>query len=229
MKYVNNFLFENILIKIILLLFIIYLGFQQFYQNLDTNNSFQHYFKFLICKFLYLNINYNCENHIYNDSNFYDNIIEINDNINLFINIKKAQIENLILLIGIIPFLKKKSILSYKINNNKIFNLFKNKLKNIKVNKGNIIKFNKKSFLIIIENFKDFVYFKWEFIPEQKLLNNIRHIINDYYNESCLDIFDKSLNFNLNYYINTKSKRLSFLEISNLISKCYNEIKYFFI
>jgi hypothetical protein len=47
-------------------------------------------------------------NFIMND-NFYNDILEIKININLLINIKISHLENIFLILGIIPFLKNNS------------------------------------------------------------------------------------------------------------------------
>ena len=54
---------------------------------------------------------------------------------------------------------------------------------------------------------------------KKKILNNIRSIINNYYNESCLEIFDKSLNLNFKYFIQNKRKKFSLESINDLMSK----------
>jgi hypothetical protein len=66
----------------------------------------------------------------YTNINYYNDILEINSNINLYINIKKSKLENIFLLLGIIPFLKNNSTLTYKINNKGIYKFLKMILKN---------------------------------------------------------------------------------------------------
>ena len=51
------------------------------------------------------------------------------------------------------------------------------------------------------------------------LSNCLRYIINNYYNETLLNIFDKSLNLNLKRYIKIMKNNLSFNEFNNLMSK----------
>jgi len=50
------------------------------------------------------------------------------------------------------------------------------------------------------------------------MLNNLRYIINNYYNESSLIIFQKSLNMNYKLYIQKKNE-MTYKEIKKLLSK----------
>ena len=211
---------KNLVIRIIIIFLI---SFSIYYQNnkrIEDNNSLEYYFSYSICNFLIFRMNYNCSNNIFMDKNFYENILEINQKINLFINIKKTKIENIFLLIGIVPFLKNNSSIIYKINKKEIFKLFKNIFKKIKI-KNKIIKINENNFKFFIEKFNELINYKWEIIPTKTISNNIRYIINNYFNESCLEIFDKSLNFNFKYYLKNRKKQFSSGEINDLISKFY--------
>jgi hypothetical protein len=107
------------------------------------------------------------------------------------------------LLLGIIPFLKNNSTLTYKIKDKGIYKLFKDIKKNIKYK---IIKLEYKFLFIFNKIIKKLLYYKWELIPNQFMLNNLRYIINNYYNESSLAIFQKSLNLNYKLYIQKKMK-----------------------
>lgn len=118
------------------------------------------------------------------------------------------------------PFLKNNSTLIYKINNKEIYNLFKNISINKKIKKKNII-INSKDFHYFNENLNYFLNYKWELIPKQNILNNLRYIINNFYNGSCLEIFDKSLNLNFKYFIESEKKVLSSNDINNLFSKFF--------
>ena len=211
---------KNLVIRIIIIFLI---SFSIYYQNnkrIEDNNSLEYYFSYSICNFLIFRMNYNCSNNIFMDKNFYENILGINQKINLFINIKKTKIENIFLLIGIVPFLKNNSSIIYKINKKEIFKLFKNIFKKIKI-KNKIIKINENNFKFFIEKFNELINYKWEIIPTKTISNNIRYIINNYFNESCLEIFDKSLNFNFKYYLKNRKKQFSSGEINDLISKFY--------
>ena len=220
MKYITNIIIKNIIFLISLTLF------NQNKKQLNYNDSLEYYFSYSICNFLYFNIDYNCSNNIFIDNNFYEDIIGIEKKKNLFVNIKKAKIENILMLIGIMPFLKNNSSILYKINKYEIYKLLKKTFKNKKI-KNKIIKFNENDFQYFIEILNDLVYYKWELIPSKLILNNIRYILNNYYNEECLIIFDKSLNLNYKHYFKEKKNVLSFEDINNLLSKLFNYIIYY--
>ena len=148
----------------------------------------------------------------YNLNFFLINAEHIDNDLFIF-NDNKTQIENKFILIGIMPFLKKKIKITKK--NTKIYTLFKN----IFGIKKNIIFISKKNLNCIIQKFKYILFYKWEIVPQKKLIDTLRYIINNYYNETCLKIFDKALNLNLNYYINNHKNKLSIKEINELMSK----------
>ena len=138
------------------------------------------------------------------------------------INIKISKLESIFLLLGIIPFLKNNSTLSYKINNKEIYNfikeVFKNKIKKIN---HKIIKLDFIDFKTVNEKLEELLNYRWELIPEKIILDNIRYIIDNYYNESNFDIFQKSLYMNYNFYIQLKKKEITFNNLVNLLSKCH--------
>ena len=216
----------NICIKFIIINFILLIAINKGSKIKEDDNSLMYYLSYSICKFLYFRINYNCSKNIFIDNNFFDNTVEISKKINLYINIKKTKIENIFLLIGIIPFLKNNSTITYKINKKEIYKLFKNIFINKKI-KNKIIKLNEYDMKFFIEKINYLINYKWELIPLKKISNNIRHIINNYYNESCLIIFDKSLNLNFKYYIQSKKNKLSINDIKDLMSKSYNYLTNF--
>ena len=222
MKY-RIIIFIKILIIILISLYIDI----HIYEINEDEHSLGYYISYSTCKFLTFKINYNCSNNIFIDSNFHEDIVDIIQNINLFINIKLTKIENIFLLIGIIPFLKNNSIITYKINNKDINNLFKIIFKDKKI-KDKVIKLNENDFQYFTEQFNDLLNYKWELIPKKKILNNIRSIINNYYNESCLEIFDKSLNLNFKYFIQNKRKKFSLENINDLMSKLFFIYNIFF-
>lgn len=205
-------------IKFFLLFLIIIIILDKDYHKEDAN-SLEEYFSQSICKFFYFSINYNCLSKFYNND-FYEDVLEINNNINLLMNIKISKMENIVLLLGIIPFLKKNSTLSYKINNKEIFNYIKKNFKNKKI-KHKIIKLDYNDFKTFNEKLNELLIYKWELIPEKVMLNNLRYIINNYYNESNFDIFQKSLYMNYDFYIQRKRKELAYIDLVNLLSKCY--------
>ena len=174
---------KNIFIKFFLLFFIIAIILDEVNHKKDINNL-ENYFSQSICKILYFTINYNCSLKLFVNNDFYEDIKEINSNIDLLINIKISKLENIFLLLGIFPFLKNNSTLSYKINNKEIYNfikeLFKNK--NKKIN-HKIIKLDFIDFKTVNEKLEELLNYRWELIPEKIILDNIRYIIDNYYNE----------------------------------------------
>ena len=212
---------KNIFIKFFLLFFIIAIILDEVNHKKDINNL-ENYFSQSICKILYFTINYNCSLKLFVNNDFYEDIKEINSNIDLLINIKISKLENIFLLLGIFPFLKNNSTLSYKINNKEIYNfikeLFKNK--NKKIN-NKIIKLDFIDFKTVNEKLEELLNYRWELIPEKIILDNIRYIIDNYYNESNFDIFQKSLYMNYNFYIQLKKKEITFNNLVNLLSKCH--------
>ena len=77
-----------------------------------------------------------------------------------------------------------------------------------------------KDFQLIKKNIIKFLNYKWELIPNQNILNIIRFALNNYYNEVDFQLFDKILNINFKYYIN--SNILSIDAITSLMSKFYS-------
>ena len=210
---------KNIFIKFFLLFFIIAIILDEVNHKKDINNL-KDYFSQSICKILYFTINYDCSLKLFTNNDFYEDIKEINSNIDLLINIKISKIESIVLLLGIIPFLKKNSTLSYKINNKEIYNFIKEvfKNKNKKIN-HKIIKLDFIDFTTFNEKIEELLNYKWELIPEKIILDNLRYIIDNYYNESNFDIFQKSLYINYNFYIQLKKKEITFNNLVNLLSK----------
>jgi len=210
---------KNIFIKFFLLFFIIAIILDEVNHKKDINNL-ENYFSQSICKILYFTINYNCSLKLFANNDFYEDIKEINSNIDILINIKISKLESIFLLLGIIPFLKNNSTLSYKINDKEIYNFIKELFKNKKIN-HKIIKLDFIDFKIFNEKLEELLNYKWELIPEKIILDNIRYIIDNYYNESNFDIFQKSLYKNYNIYIQLKKKEIAFNNLVNLLSKCH--------
>ena len=204
-------------IKIHIFIFYFFLIFKILIKSIEDNNSLEDYFAQTLCKYFHFERNYNCYNNLFNNTKIYDDLIEINQNIDLIINIKKTTIENIFLLIGIFPFLKNNSTLTFKIKDKKIFNIFKSIHRNKKIRRE--ITINKYDFHIFNEKLNDLINYKWELIPNQNISKTIRYIINNYYNETSLYIFDKSLNFNFEYYIENNKYKLSKKQIKHLMCK----------
>lgn len=179
----------------------------------------EDYFRQSICKFCYFNINYNCSSKFKN-YDFYEDVLEINNNIELLMNVKISKLENFVLILGIIPFLKKNSTLSYKINSKEIYKYVKRIFKNKKI-KYKIIKFNYNDFTNFNEKIDELLNYKWELIPEKVMLDNLRYVINNFYNESNFNIFQKTLNTNYDFYIQRKRKEITYNDLVSLLSKCY--------
>jgi hypothetical protein len=53
------------------------------------------------------------------------------------------------------------------------------------------------------------------------MLDNLRYVINNFYNESNFNIFQKTLNTNYDFYIQRKRKEITYSDLVNLLSKCY--------
>jgi hypothetical protein len=68
---------------------------------------------------------------------------------------------------------------------------------------------------------KKLLNYEWELIPKKLMLDNLRFIINNYYNETNLVVFQESLNMNYKSYIQRKKKKMSYEEIKNFLSKFY--------
>ena len=89
--------------------------------------------------------------------------------------------------------------------------IFKNKIIN-----NDYIFIDNNDYYYLTQKFDDIINYEWEFIPNKILIDNLRFIINNYYNEKCLRIFEKTLNYNFKIYIEKKKFFFSFQEISYL-------------
>ena len=211
-------LIDNTYTKYILLFLIIYLILEIEYYTKEINKNLGYYFSQSICQLLFYTINYKCSINFITNINIYNDILEFNSNVNLLMNIKKSKLENIILLLGIIPFLKNNSTLSYKINNKGIYKLFKKIFNKTIISK--VIKFDYNDLYIFNKNMKKILYYEWELLPKKYMLDNLRFIINNYYyNEANLDIFQESLNLNYKSYILNKKNEMTYDEIKNFLSK----------
>lgn len=209
-------LIDNICIKFFLFFLIINLIFEHEYHKKEFNDL-EYYFSQSICQFLFFTINYKCSINFFLNDNIYNDILDINSNVNLLINIKKSKLESIFLLLGIIPFLQKNSTLSYKINNKGIYKFFK-KILNEKM-KYKIIKFGYNDLYSFNKILKKLLYYNWELIPKKLVLDHLRYIINNYYNDSNLILFQESLNKNYKSYIQNKRNEMTYDDLMNLLSK----------
>lgn len=135
------------------------------------------------------------------------------------LNEKKYKIEIIFLLINSIPFIQKKIIIE-KNKNKKTYLLLKSIYKN-KFYNEEYIDIYKNDYYYLIQQFDEIINYKWEIIPEKILIDNLRYIIGNYYNEKCLEAFDKALNYNLRIYIQNNKNSFSYQEISHLMSKYF--------
>lgn len=183
---------------------------------LINNKKFENEFKTHLCKVLNGFKNQTCFDNIFINLNFFNEINEIPSNITLLIDLNKTNIENLLLLMGTIPFIKNNSIISYNIINEKTLNTIRAILKYKSFIK-NSINIDEHDFNLIKDKIINCLNYDWELLPSQNIINIIRYTLNNYYNETTLELFDSYLNFNYKYYLATNI--LSFDTLQNLISK----------
>ena len=178
---------------IIIILFIKFLLlFKKIYRI--SNSELETYYSQYLCSLLILNNGKYCLNEVLNNYDFFYFIKGIRKNVNLSI------IENIIILLGIIPFLKNNSIIRYGINTYESNKLYKKLFSYKKIKNGKIhIDFS--DFKTVKTDFNNLINYIWEFIPQKQILDNLRYIISNYYNDSCANIFEKTLNRNYEYFI----------------------------
>ena len=102
------FFIYNICIKFFLIFLIVNLIPKKEYLPEDVNDL-EYYFSHSLCQLLSFSINYKCFENFFKNDNLYLDIFEINSNVNLLMNFRKSKLENIILLLSIIPFLKNNS------------------------------------------------------------------------------------------------------------------------
>ena len=102
-------------------------------------------------------------------------------------------------------------------NFRQIYKFFK-KILNKKI-KNKVIIFDYNDLLFFNEMTKKLLYYKWELIPKKCILDNLRYIINSYYNEANLVVFQESLNINYKSYIQNKKNEMNYDEKKSLLSK----------
>ena len=146
---------KNIFIKVQLFIFCFFFIFKILIKSIEDKNSLEDFFTQILCKYFHFERNYNCYNNLFNNIHIYDDIIEINQNVDLILNIKQTTIENIFLLIGIFPFLKNNSTITFTIKDKRIYKLFKSKYKNKKLKRKIII--NKYDFLLFNEKFNELI------------------------------------------------------------------------
>lgn len=202
----------------IILFIIFFLNNSQIINHTTQVNSFENEFSDCLCKLFIMRNNIKCKDTLLNNYNFFYDIEKINSDINLIIDIKDfSYIENVIFLIAIIPFIKNSSSIIYKINNKKLFLAIKNKLNLKLINKTFNITSDNPEFIKDI--FINLLNYKWEFIPSQNILDITRYIINNYYAQSQLLLFEQSLNKNYEYFIHNSDYSIINSNLDKLISK----------
>ena len=211
----NYNLIDNISIKFFIFFLIINL-IHEHENNKNEFNELEYYFSQSICQFLFFTINYKCSMNFFLNDNIYNDILEINSNVNLLINIKKSKLENIFLILSIIPFLKNNSTLSYKINNKGIYKFFRKINKKIKYK---VIKFGYNDLFSFNKMMKKLFNYDWELIPKKLMLDNLRYIINNYYNDTNLILLQESLNMNYQSYIKNNKNEMNYNELKDLLSK----------
>jgi hypothetical protein len=86
--------------------------------------------------------------------------------------------------------------------------------------KHKTIKFDYNDFNTFNGKINELLNYNWELNPVKFMMDNLNYIINNYYNEQNIEIFQKSLNMNFKTYIQSKKKTLSYKDIESLLSKC---------
>lgn len=183
------------------------------------DNQFDFYYSKYLCSFFNLENEKNCTEEILFNYDFFYEIKKIKRNVNISIDIKKSLLENIFLIIGIIPFLKFNSTIEYNINNKESNELFKFlfNYKNITNNKI-IIDIN--DFETIKKSFNKSLNYIWDFpLKNKQVIDNIRFVINNYYEDNFKYVFEEILNENYNYYIQKNIKVFSDSDLEELISK----------
>ena len=185
---------------------------------MNNNNTFEFYYSKYLCSLLVINGEVDCESDFINNYNFFYEVKYFRRNINLLIDIQKTLIENIFIVMGIIPFLKYNSTINYKINNRGSKELSKI-LFTYKQVKNDTIILDINDLQIIKDKFNELINYIWEILPKKFVLDSIRFILQNYYDKSCLLTFEKALYKNYKYYINRKSNKLNVLEKDELLSK----------
>lgn len=153
------------------------------------------------------------------DFDFMIELIKINEyNDLIFSNIERSKIKNILFLVAIFPYLNDKSIIICNIKTKHIYNLFKSIFTNGIITSKHII-FTKYDLKYLLLNYNKLIYNKWETIPDDKFLKVIRYVINKYYNESFLNLFELALNLNFKYFFQSQNNNFTFNEIDKLMSK----------
>ena len=191
--------------------------------SLNQNSIVSNLSKYL-CDLLVVK-NGNCTNEILSNYNFFYSIDYIKKNVTISIDVKKSFIENFFLIIGIVPFLKFNSTIKYSIFNKGSYKLYR-LIFNYKKKKKGIILINIGDLQTIIKKLNDSINYIWGIPLQKKMFDIIRYIIDNYYDDTCLNIYEDSLNNNYHYYIKKKTNKLPNFVSKELASKyLYNIFK----
>ena len=125
----------------------------------------------------------------------------------------KYKIENIFLLIAILPFLKTEVYITKNLDIHEFFKCIfkKSNDENIVINKNSVIDFSKRC--------RQILFYNWEYLPSRNKTNYIRHILYHHYTENCLKAYEDSLNMNIKNYIDLKKDNLDNNLIQDLLSK----------
>ena len=170
---------------IIINFFVIFLSLPKidnfFHKSLFLNNEeFEIEFKKSLCELIKIPKAKNCFHTIFNNLNFFNELNTIETNISLLIYLNKTNIENILLLMGIYPFLKKNSIASFIIKNKKTFNICRN-IFEYKLFIKNSFKIKESDFNKTKSKIINSLDYQWEIIPSKSIINIIRYTLNNYY------------------------------------------------
>ena len=188
------------------------------FKDIYDSNSFEFYYSNFLCSLLFLDNEKNCLNEVLTNYNFFYSVKFVKSNITLCININKTLLENILLIIAIIPFLKNNSTIIYDIGNNNSKQLYNKLFKYKKIFHRKII-IDIYDLEIIKNAFNILINYNWEIFPPKQILDNIRYIINNYYDELSSNIFDISLNKNYEYFIQNHITNNSHKTFEQLLSK----------
>lgn len=169
--------------------------------------------------------NFKCSKKRFININYLNEIENHNQKIDIFIlDSNSTRIENTLILIGIFPFIKNNSFVLLRIKSKLTYQTIKKVLK-VRTLKKKYIMLYKKDIMFLYNNFTTLLSYNWELIPSFSFLNNIRYIINNYYTDKFLDIYDTILNVIFKNYISKNKYSFSYENIKELMSKYFNIYK----
>ena len=166
------------------------------------------------------NSNFNCLYTKFIDLSHLNEIENYKNKIDKFIlKAKNSKVENILILIGLFPFLNDNSTIYCIAKTRKSYQIIKNLLKEAINHQHKIIEFKKINLFFLSNNFNDLLNYYWKFIPSLHLLNYIRYIINNYYSQNILYKYQRTINLNLKKYISEKNSTFSYNYLKILMGK----------